>query len=351
MRLTEIIAHLGGELQGEDCEVLRVASLLHADHTAIGFLANLKYRDHLTGSQAAAVILSPDMSAAWPGAKIVTDDPYLYFSQLSRLLNPVQLARAGIHATAVVSPAAEIDPNAEIGPFVVVEAEARIASGVVIGAHTYIGAAVSIGLDTRLAPGVKIMAGCTIGQRCILHAGVVIGSDGFGFAKNSAQAWEKIPQIGRVQIGDDVEIGANTTIDRGALDDTVIEDGVKLDNQIQIAHNVRIGAHSALAGCVGVAGSAHIGRYCTVGGGAVILGHLKLADHVHVSANTLVTKSIKQAGQYSGAYPFARHEDWLHNAAHLRGLNRLASRIQALWAQRAPEKQSAHSTLDGNNND
>jgi UDP-3-O-[3-hydroxymyristoyl] glucosamine N-acyltransferase len=220
----------------------------------------------------------------------------------------------------------------------VIEAGVVIGAGAQIGAHCVIGANVSVGAGTRLAPRVTIGEGCRIGERGIVHSGVVIGADGFGFAPTEGR-WEKIEQLGAVRIGDDVEIGANTCIDRGALDDTVIEDGVKLDNLIQVGHNVHIGAHSAMAGCVGIAGSAVIGRHCTVGGGAIVLGHLTLADHVHISAASVVMRSIRQPGQYSGVFPIDDNAAWEKNAATLRQLHTLRDRIRALEKNETTPRQ------------
>ena len=247
------------------------------------------------------------------GACIVSDDPYLYFARLTQLWKR-QAGPAGgpaIHPSAVIDPDAVIDPSARIGALCVIERGARI------------------GAQTLLKPRVSVGENCVIGERCILHPGVVIGADGFGFAPN-AGAWEKIEQLGAVRIGNDVEIGANTCIDRGALADTVIEDGVKLDNLIQIGHNVRIGKHTAMAGCAGVAGSASIGAHCTVGGGAVILGHLQIADHVHVSAASVVTRSITRPGHYSGFFPIDDNAAWEKNAATLKQLHGLRERLKAL---------------------
>jgi UDP-3-O-[3-hydroxymyristoyl] glucosamine N-acyltransferase len=244
---------------------------------------------------------------------IVADDPYLYFARLTRLWKREHQARTGprIHPSAVIDEEAVVAPDAVIGPLCVIER----------GAH--------VGAGTYLKSRVTVSEGCSIGARCIVHSGVVIGADGFGFAQHQGQ-WEKIEQLGSVRIGDDVEIGANTCIDRGALDDTVIEDGVKLDNLIQIGHNVHIGKHTAMAGCVGVAGSARIGAHCTVGGGAVVLGHLTLADHVHISAASVVTRSVLQPGQYTGMFPLDSNANWEKNAASLKQLSRLRERIKAL---------------------
>jgi UDP-3-O-[3-hydroxymyristoyl] glucosamine N-acyltransferase len=234
-----------------------------------------------------------------------------------------------VHASAVVEATAEVDASASLAAYVVIGAGARIGAGAVIGAHTHIGERACVGAQTRLAAHVAFGHDCVIGARGIVHGGVIVGADGFGFAPTEGR-WEKIEQLGAVRIGDDVEIGANTCIDRGALEDTVIEDGVKLDNLIQVGHNVHIGAHTAMAGCVGVAGSARIGAHCTVGGGAIILGHLELVDGVHVSAATVITRSIRKPGQYSGVFPFDDNAAWEKNAATLRQLHAMRERLRAM---------------------
>ena len=311
-----IVDRLGGQLNGSPEQLVqRLAPLHSAGPHDISFLSQSRYRTQLDTSQAGAVILSPAMheQSSWPGACILTDEPYLYFSRLTRLWrqeHPLP-ARPRIHTTAVVDPSAHIAPDAIIGPLCVVESGAHVGEGTVLHSR------VTLGHD------------CRVGRRCILHPGVVIGADGFGFAQHQGQ-WEKIEQLGAVQIGDDVEIGANTCIDRGALDDTVIEDGVKLDNLIQIGHNVHVGAHTAMAGCVGVAGSAKIGAHCTIGGGAVVLGHLSLADGVHVSAASVVTRSILKPGHYTGMFPLDENAQWEKNAASLKQLSRLRDRLRQL---------------------
>jgi len=316
LQLGDIIQSLGGTLYGApDIEIEGLNSLHSATKAQISFLSHANYQSQLPISLAACVIVAPafeDLARA-RGACIVTPDPYLYFARLTRLwkshLSPA--AANGIHSSAVVDPLACIDPTATIGPLCVVERGARI------GAHTVLKSRISIGED------------CVVGDRCIVHSGVVIGADGFGFAQHQG-TWEKIEQLGAVRIGNDVEIGANTCIDRGALEDTVIEDGVKLDNLIQIGHNVHVGAHTAMAGCVGVAGSARIGAHCTVGGGAVVLGHLTLVDGVHVSAASVVTRSILKPGQYTGMFPIDDNATWEKNAASLKQLYRLRERVKAL---------------------
>jgi len=261
--------------------------------------------------------------------RIVAANPYSYFAKLSALLNPLPAMPQGIHPTAVIGAGAVIAPDAHIGAHVSIGASASIGAGTVVMAGCVIGERTSVGAQCLLYPNVTIYHDCAIGRQVILHAGVVIGADGFGIAMDEGR-WLKIPQIGRVVIGDQVEIGANTTVDRGALDDTVIEEGVKLDNQIQVAHNVHIGAHTAIAGCVGIAGSATIGKYCRIGGSAGILGHLQIADNVEIASFTLIGKSITEAGSYAGVYPFSRNEEWRNNAVHLRHLGELVKRVRAL---------------------
>jgi UDP-3-O-[3-hydroxymyristoyl] glucosamine N-acyltransferase len=316
VRLGSIVDALGGELHGDvDLLIERLAPLESATASDLSFLSNPRYRQQLATSAAGCVIVSPSVldEAQARGACIVTDNPYLYFARVTQLWKREHAAPSAQrrHATAFVDPEAQVDASARIGAFCVVEAGARI------------------GADTVVAPRVTVGAGCSVGERCIIHPGVVIGADGFGFAPDGGR-WEKIEQLGAVRIGNDVEIGANTCIDRGALDDTVIEDGVKLDNLIQIAHNVRVGKHTAMAGCVGVAGSATIGAHCTIGGGAIVLGHLTLADHVHVSAATVVTRSILKAGHYTGMFPIDDNTSWEKNAATLKHLHALRERVKAL---------------------
>ena len=332
--LADIAAVLGGELHGDPArKVSRIGALHSATDDAITFLSNARYAAQLAVSQAGCVIVAPAMreAALARGATIVSDDPYLYFARLTQwwaaAMRPA--TEPGVHRSACVEPGAIVHAGASVGAFAHVAAGARIADGVVIGAHGAIGVGAQLGEGTRLAAHVTVGDACRIGARGIVHSGVVIGADGFGFAP-SAGRWHKIEQLGAVLIGDDVEIGANSCIDRGALEDTVLENGVKLDNLVQIGHNVRVGAHSAFAGCVGVAGSATIGRHCTAGGGAIILGHLKIVDHVHITAATVVSRSILQPGQYSGAFPFDDNASWEKNAATLRRLHALRERVQAL---------------------
>jgi len=328
LRLDQIVARFGGEIVGAgDTAIERIGTLENAGPGELAFLANPKYRQQLTTTRAAAVIMAPP-AVEGLAAAILTPQPYLYYARVAQWLNPLPVPEAGVHPTAVVE--GEVAASASIGPNVWIGPAARIGADVVIAANCSIGVGVEIGAGSRLAANVAIYSGSRLGARCLVHSGAVIGADGFGFAREADGAWVKIPQVGRVLIGDDVEIGAGTTIDRGALGDTVIADGVKLDNQIQVGHNVRIGAHTAMAGCVGIAGSAMIGARCTVGGGAVILGHLQIVDDVDVAAGTLVTKSIQRAGTYSGAVPFLEHGDWLKNFSRLRHLDAMADKIRAL---------------------
>ena len=326
LRLGAIIEALGGELQGDAAlSIERLAPLSTAQADAISFLSNPKYRKELADSRAGCVIVSPVMrdAAAERGAFIVVPDPYLYFARLTQLWKKAHAKpeAARIHPSAVVDPDASIDPTARIGALCVIE------RGVQIGAHTV------------LKSGVTVSEDCVIGARCLLHPGVVIGADGFGLAPHEG-AWVKIEQLGAVRIGDDVEIGANTCIDRGALDDTVIEDGVKLDNLIQIGHNVRIGKHTAMAGCAAVAGSATIGAHCTIGGRAGVLGHLTIADHVHISSTSLVTRSIHKPGHYTGVFPIDDNAAWEKNAATLKQLHGLRERLKALEKMTMQDKKS-----------
>lgn len=328
--LGAIVERFGGELVGDaDAVVRQVAPLSSALSGHISFLSNPKYRRQLQNCRAGAVIMGVAERDATNLPRILCDNPYAYFAKVSALLNPRHAEAPGIHSTAIVDPTASIPASATIGAYAFVGEGVKIGEHAVIGSGCHLGAGVEVGDDSLFYPQVVVYHGCVIGKRAILHSGAVIGADGFGIAMENGR-WIKVPQIGRVVIGDDVEIGANTTVDRGALDDTIIEDGVKLDNQIQVAHNVHIGAHTAIAGCVGIAGSAKIGKHCTVGGSGMILGHLEIADRVNISAGTLVTKSIAKEGTYTSVMPFSLHQDWLKNAAHLRHLDKMAEKLSEL---------------------
>ena len=335
-RLAELVERFGGHLIGDGTlQISGIAPLDQAAGTQITFLSNPTLRVSAAHSKAAAIILSASDDAVigseFHGSRIVADNPYAYFAHVAQLFAAAQAPPfvAGIHASASIEPSARIAPTAHIGPYVVIDASAAIGDGVVIEAGCFIGRGAKIGDGTHFHAHVTFQAGCEIGARGIIHSGAVIGADGFGFA-NEGGAWIKIPQTGRVMIADDVEIGANTCIDRGALTDTVIEQGVKLDNQIQIGHNCHIGAHTAMAGCVGVAGSAVIGRYCTFGGAAMVLGHLTIADQVHISSGSLVTRSISEPGQYTGFYPLAKNADWEKTAVIVRNLGAMREKIREL---------------------
>jgi len=300
LTLGQIVARLGGRVAGDPGTVVhQVASLEKADARHISFFTGARHREKLAATRAGALIVGADGEGETTRPRIVADNPYLYFARVSQLFNALVSQPGGVHPSAVVAKSVKLGARVSIG------------AGCVVGEN------VEIGDDSCLYPRVVIYGGCTLGKRVIAHSGVVIGADGFGIADDGGR-WVKIPQIGGVRIGDDVEIGANTTIDRGALDDTVIEEGVKLDNQIQIGHNTRIGAHTAIAGCVGIAGSADIGRHCTFGGAAMILGHLRIVDHVNVSAGTFISRSILKPGTYTGIYPVDQHENWARAAAWLR---------------------------------
>jgi UDP-3-O-[3-hydroxymyristoyl] glucosamine N-acyltransferase len=320
LSLREIVSRLGGEAVGEVSGGLSgVATLDSAGPEHIAFLANPKYRGKLASTRAGALILGPGDRDAASVPRIVTDNPYAYYARTVALFHPEPQATPGVHATAQVDASAAVAPSAEIGAHAVIGAHARVDDGARIGAGSVVGARVSIGAGTRLHPRVTIYDGCTIGERCVLHSGVVIGADGFGMARAEGR-WIKVPQVGGVAIGDDVEIGANTCIDRGALDDTVIEDGVKLDNLIQVGHNCRIGAHTVIAGCTGISGSVTIGSNCMIGGGVGFVGHLSVCDNVTVTGFTMVTKSITEPGTYSSGVPAAPHSEWLKTLVRMRRL-------------------------------
>jgi UDP-3-O-[3-hydroxymyristoyl] glucosamine N-acyltransferase len=328
--LRELSERFGGEVVGDpETRVRQVATLENAGPETIAFLANDRYRQQLAATRAAAVIVGEAMRNETPLPRVVCADPYAYFAHVSGLLNPPRHAQPGRHASAVIDATAVIAEGVEVGSLAVIGRNTGIGARSLIGAGCVIGNDVTLGENVCLHANVTIYDGCVIGSRVILHSGAVIGADGFGIAMSEGR-WLKVPQIGRVVIGDDVEVGANTTIDRGAIGDTVIEEGVKLDNQIQIAHNVHIGAHTAIAACAGIAGSTKIGRYCRIGGASGIVGHMTIADHVEISAHTLVTKSIEKPGTYSGAYPFDANREWRRNAAQLRHLDDLADRVRGL---------------------
>jgi UDP-3-O-[3-hydroxymyristoyl] glucosamine N-acyltransferase len=319
--LGDLAVRFGLLLRGEpDLRVSRVATLSHAGPGSLSFLANPRYRRQMQATRATAVLVGPDHAADCPVAALIDPNPYLAYARIADLLHPQAAPAPGIHATAAVSNSARIAASASVGPLAVIEDEVDIGERVYVGPGCIVQRGTRIGADSRLISRVNLYPGVRIGRRCILHAGAVVGADGFGFAPD-AGAWVKVPQLGSVQIGDDVEIGANTTIDRGAIDDTIVEQGVKLDNQIQVGHNVTIGAHTAIAGCVGISGSTTIGQRCMIGGGVGIAGHLTIADDVVVTGCSLVSASIRNAGSYSSGMPAVETRMWRRMVAHLRRLD------------------------------
>jgi UDP-3-O-[3-hydroxymyristoyl] glucosamine N-acyltransferase len=330
MRLRELAHQLGAELVGDgDVVVSRVASLDNAQASSITFLSNVRQRSALAATGASAVILERTDAALTELPKLIVDNAYAAYARAARLLHPPAAVVPGVHASAVVASSATVAASAAIGPFVTIGERSTIGARASIGAGAVVGDDCVVGDDTIMHPRVALYARTSIGKRTIIHSGAVIGADGFGMAEHEGQ-WVKIPQIGGVRIGDDVEVGANTTIDRGALDDTVIEDDVKLDNQIQIGHNCRIGAHTAIAGCTGIAGSTVIGRNCKIGGASMIVGHIELADDVVISGATVVTHTIRTAGLYTSVFPILPNGEWRHAAAAIRRLASVVDRVRAL---------------------
>lgn len=326
MRLSELAAAVGAELKcGDDRDIVGVATLENAGPNQISFLANPKYVMQLATTRAGAVLVAPRHAARVPAGcvAVVCNDPYAAFATILNLMHPPPAATPGVHPRAIVAPDARVE-GAEIGPGAVVGAGSVVGTGSIIGANVAIGANVTIGRDCRLAPGVVIYDGCVLGDRCILHANVVVGGDGFGFAP-TAQGLLKIPQVGRVVLGNDVELGAGTTVDRGALGDTVLEDGVKLDNLVQVGHNVRIGAHTVIAAQTGISGSVTIGRGCMIGGQVGIAGHLSIGDGVRIAARAGVMRDVA-AGAKVGGSPAVAHGRWLRTLAAIDRLPELVRR-------------------------
>ena len=339
LTIQQIANQLGGQISGNaQTQIFWVGSLALGQSGAIAFFNDYKYKTQLENTVASAVIIRAEHAALTKLPKIISDNPYAYFAKVSQLLNPTYVAPIGIHASAVIDASCKLSAYCSIGANVVIEANVTLGQNVTIGAGCVIERNASIGDNTVLEANVTIKYGTQIGQHCHLFSGCVIGNDGFGYAEQSVddanKVWVKIPQVGRVIIHNFVDIGANTTIDRGTIDDTVIEEGVKLDNLIQIAHNCRIGAHTVIAGCTGIAGSANIGKHCKIGGAAMILGHLSIADHVTISPGSMIMRSINKAGTYTALMPSQAHEDWLKTAANIRHLsphlNQLADKIKSL---------------------
>ncbi|MEO6968696.1 MAG: UDP-3-O-(3-hydroxymyristoyl)glucosamine N-acyltransferase [Rhodanobacteraceae bacterium] len=329
-RIDELAERFGLALRGDGRVSIRgVATLAAAQSDQLAFLANPRYAAQLTATRAGAVVLRKEYMTESPVPALIAADPYLAFARIAALFETAPASAPGVHPGAVVESGARIAPGASIGPLCTIAASAVIEDGAVLGPHCIIGPDCTVGAQSRLVANVTLVTRVTLGKRILVHPGAVLGADGFGIASDGGH-WLKVPQMGGVRIGDDCEIGANTTIDRGALEDTVLEEDVRLDNQIQIAHNVMIGAHTAMAGCSAVAGSARIGRHCLIGGGAGVLGHLDIADRVTITAMTLVTRSIDAPGTYSAGGPLEENRRWRRNAARFRHLDELFRRVAAL---------------------
>ncbi|MEM7408054.1 MAG: UDP-3-O-(3-hydroxymyristoyl)glucosamine N-acyltransferase [Pseudomonadota bacterium] len=328
--LQELAERLGAELRGDGAQVIRrVDTLERADAFAISFYTNRRYRAQLDATRAGAVLLTAADVELSPVPTLVLDNPYLGYARVAGWLNPAAPASPGVHPSAVVDPSAEIAADATVGPLAVIEADVRVGARAVVGPACVVGHRCRIGADTRLIARVTMLYDVQVGDRVTIHPGVVLGAQGFGIA-NDDGVWVNIPQLGNVIIGNDVDIGANTCIDRGALDDTRIEDGVKIDNHVQIGHNVQIGQHTAIAGCVAIAGSARIGARCTIGGTSAVSGHLEIADDVHLTGGTNVPNSIREAGVYSSTLPLQSNRDWRRNMARVKHLDELAKRVRRL---------------------
>ena len=316
----DLVKKLGGELIGDTNILINsVASLESANKNSVSFFNNSKYLSLLKNTKAALVILDRESSGHYAGARIVADNPYLYFAKISRLLNPIKILKKEIHKSAIIHSTCKLGSDIYIGPNVIIEENVSIANGVTIHGGVIIESDNVIGDNSIIHPNVVLKTNTIIGKNCTIYAGAVIGSDGFGYAKDNDK-WLAIPQIGKVVLGDNVDIGSNSTIDRGALDDTIISSGVKIDNLVQIGHNCIIGENTIIAGCVGIAGSAKIGKNCAIGGAAMILGHLSITDNVTISPGSMITRSINKSGTYTALMPFQDHEAWLKTAAKIRRL-------------------------------
>lgn len=332
-RIDELARRFGLEARGDTSRSINgVAPLAHAEPEHLAFLANPRYAPDLARTRAGVVILRAEHAGASPVPILIARDPYLAYARIATLFEKAPAAEPGIHPSTVIAAGVSVDPSASVGPGCILERGATIEAGASLGPHCVVGPDCTVGAQSHLGAHVTLVARVMLGKRVLIHAGAVLGADGFGIARD-ADGWVKVPQLGGVRIGDDCEIGANTTIDRGALEDTVLEEDVRLDNQIQIAHNVRIGAHTALAGCAAIAGSARIGRNCLIGGSAGVLGHLEVTDGVTITAMTLVTHSIREPGVYSSGAPIEENRAWRRNAARMRQLDAMARRIAALEKQ------------------
>ncbi len=330
IKLGQLAEFLGATLRGDaEKQITGLATLQEAGPAQLSFLANPQYRKYLTGSRAAALLLKAADAEGFAGDVLIVPDPYLAYARISHLFDPKPKATTGVHPTAVVAPDAVVDPTASVGAFAVIESAARIGADVTIGAHCFIGARSEVGEGGWLAPKVTLYHDVRIGKRVVIQSGAVLGGEGFGFA-NEKGVWQKIAQIGGVLVGDDVEIGVNTAIDRGALADTIIGNGVKLDNQIQIAHNVQIGDHTAMAACVGISGSTKIGKHCMLAGGVGLVGHIEICDKVFITGMTMVTHSITEPGSYSSGTAMQPAAEWRKSAARIRQLDDIARRLKQL---------------------
>jgi UDP-3-O-[3-hydroxymyristoyl] glucosamine N-acyltransferase len=329
LSLGQLALRFGCELRGDPAQLVDSVAALSGGRASLGFLANPRLLTELRATRLAAVVLEPHLAAECPVNALLHTNPHATFARIASVLHPAPPAKPGIHPTASVHPFARLDPSAEIGPYVLVEEGAAIGARCQIGAHAIVGARAVLGEDTRLLARVSVLADSILGARCVVHPGAVIGSDGFGNARDG-QEWVKVPQLGRVRIGDDVEIGANTTIDRGALEDTMIEEGVRLDNQIQVAHNVIIGAHTAIAACTGIAGSTRIGRRCMIGGGTGIGGQLVIGDDIVIAGFGMVTRSIEEPGMYSNVFPAEEAGQWRRIVGRVKRLDALNARVRKL---------------------
>ncbi len=330
----ELAERFGLQLHGDgDARIDGVATLARAGATQLAFLANPRYRPQLDDSGAGVVVMRAGDAEGYAGTALVAKDPYVAFARIASIFDGSAEVASGTHPSAVVDETASVDPAAHVGPFVVIGARSRVAAGASIGPGCVIGEDCEVGEGCRLVAQVTLVMRVRLGRRVLLHPGAVLGADGFGLAMEGGR-WLKVPQLGGVRVGDDCEIGANTTIDRGALDDTVLEEDVRLDNQIQIGHNVHIGAHTAMAGCAAVAGSARIGRYCLIGGAAGVLGHLEICDRVVVTAMSLVTNSIREPGEYSSGTPLMENREWRKSAARFKQLDGMYRRMTG------PKKES-----------
>ncbi len=329
LTLGQLAVRFGCELHGNPSILVDCVGTLDSEGAVLGFVASRVYLPQLLAARVAAVVVDAKLAPQSPVPALVSANPHATFAHIATLLHPQPLAVPGVHPTALVHPDAKVDPTAEVGPWCMVGAGSKVGARTLLGPHCTVGAQVTLADDVRLLARVTVCDGVTIGARSTLHPGCVVGSDGFGYAREG-QGWTKVPQVGTVRVGEDVEIGANTTIDRGALGDTVICDGVKLDNQIQIAHNVVIGEHTAVAACVGIAGSTRIGKRCMIGGGTGMAGHLVLGDDIFITGFGMVTRSIDKPGLYSSVMPVEEARSWRRIVGRIKRLDSMAARLAAL---------------------